>query len=177
MGCKVTIHKSLFVPLYRCRLSVAQIRFVQGKVGNRSQCKSHRLWDSVAPTALHLGERLIPSAMRWADNIARLQHLHYILYQDNMVSIHPNYLFSFHVTPSFVSFTSKPSLANSSRMRSLVDQSLSALAWRVDRAPYLPPCHKRLRGHHYWRFSRFSVRAGRRRKGASCLSAPASRRR
>ena len=128
MGCKVTIHKSLFVPLYRCRLSVAQIRFVQGKVGNRSQCKSHRLWDSVAPTALHLGELLIPSAMRWADNIARLQHLHYILYQDNMVSIHPNYLFSFHVTPSFVSFTSKPSLANSSRMRSLVDQSLSALA-------------------------------------------------
>ena len=46
--------------------------FVQGKVGNLSHGKSYRLWDSVAPTALHLGERPIPSAVRWADMLRSL---------------------------------------------------------------------------------------------------------
>ena len=38
------------------------------------------------------------------------------------------YLFNFHVTPSLVSLISKPRAASSSRMRSLVAQSLAALA-------------------------------------------------
>ena len=38
-----------------------------GWIGNLSHSKSHRLWDSVAPTALHLGEHHLPSAARWTD--------------------------------------------------------------------------------------------------------------
>lgn len=38
------------------------------------------------------------------------------------------YLFNFQVTPSLVSFTSKPAWANASRIWSLVAQSFSALA-------------------------------------------------
>lgn len=38
------------------------------------------------------------------------------------------YLFSFQVTPSFVSFTSKPAAERASRILSLVVQSFSALA-------------------------------------------------
>ena len=40
----------------------------------------------------------------------------------------PPYLLSFHVAPSLVSFTSKPKAANSSRILSLVAQSLLAFA-------------------------------------------------
>ncbi len=53
--------------MYRWRLCVVQMAFVQRKVGNLSCDKRHILLLSVAPTALHLEERPIPSAARWAD--------------------------------------------------------------------------------------------------------------
>ena len=45
-----------------------------------------------------------------------------------IVCAHSDYLLSFHVTPSLVSFTSKPALARASRISSLVVQSLASLA-------------------------------------------------
>lgn len=53
--------------LYRWHLYVVQMAFVQRKVGNLSCDKRHILLLSVAPTALHLEERPIPSAARWTD--------------------------------------------------------------------------------------------------------------
>ena len=65
-------HTDGVYPMYRWRLYVAQIRFVHRKVGNLSRRKPYRLGDSVAPTALHLGNCPIPSAARWADVLRSL---------------------------------------------------------------------------------------------------------
>ena len=70
--------------LYRWHLCVVQMAFVQRKVGNLSCDKRHILLLSVAPTALHLEERPIPSAARWADILRAL--LCFLFVSANFVS-------------------------------------------------------------------------------------------
>ena len=53
--------------------------FVQGKFGNLSHGKWYRLWDSVTPAALHLGERSICPVRSLADILhALLSALHHL---------------------------------------------------------------------------------------------------